>query len=210
MTEAMERGLGQTVRKRKFVQKHNGYEIKPRASLYEADLRWTDLSESDLSRANLYRADLREASLNHASLCGADLREAKLVKTSLSGANLRGANLHQAALYGSNLSETDLRGARYSISSILMASWGHCPPDVTAQLQRLDAEALPHGYRLMDEWASGKGRCPLLRGGAYDRIALFKERRDCWPPKGLPWTMWQIWTRLAQSKNIKISMPWFS
>jgi len=129
---------------------------------------------------------------------GADLR----------GAELRYADLRSADLRGANLRGAELRYARYSISAIMTANWGDCPPDVTAQLQRLVAEAMPHGHRLMDQWAaSDDGPCPLQRT-TYDRVALFAERRECWPPRGLPWTLWQIWQRLAQAMGVKISMPW--
>ena len=159
----------------------NGYKIEPYAYLYGANLSGANLSEANLSEANLREADLR----------GADLY----------GADLSRANLSRAYLYGANL-----RGAAYSIAQVLMANWGHCPPDVTCQLQRLDAEAIPHGHRLLDEWAAG-GDCPLQRT-TYGRVALFTERRDCWPPRGLPWTLWEIWQRLADAKNVKISTPW--
>ena len=67
----------------------NGYEIKPGARIWDADLR---------------DADLR----------GADLRGANLVGANLSGANLVGANLVDA-----NLRFADLRGARVSDTTII-------------------------------------------------------------------------------------------
>ena len=59
----------------------NGYEIKPDANLYGADLRG-----ANLSGANLSGADVRDANLYGANLSGADVRDT----------NLYGANLYNA------------------------------------------------------------------------------------------------------------------
>ncbi len=67
---------------------------------------------------------------------------------------------------------------------------------------RIDAESIPDGHRLMSEWAAG-GDCPYT-GLKYDRIARFCEKRKHWTP-GRPPSLWHIWERLAQEKDVKIS-----
>ena len=84
----------------------NGYEIKPGANLYCADLRGADLYCADL-----YGADLRSANLYGANLYGADLRSVNLSGADLRSVNLSGANLHSANLTGANLYGADLYGA---------------------------------------------------------------------------------------------------
>jgi len=93
----------------------DGYEIKPNAYLYRAELIGANLVGLDLRRANLIRADLteadmRRANLVEANLLEANLGEANLVGTNLVGTNLRGANLYRADLRGSDLGRADLRG----------------------------------------------------------------------------------------------------
>jgi uncharacterized protein YjbI with pentapeptide repeats len=73
--------------------KINGYEIKPGAILYGANLRGANLCSADLSGADL---------------CSADL----------SGANLSGANLSGAYLSGTNLRHADLSGVIGLLSQI--------------------------------------------------------------------------------------------
>jgi len=70
------------------MKKVMGYEIKP--------------------QANLYRADLREANLYRANLCGADLYRANLYRANLCGANLCGADLYRADLCGADLYDANL------------------------------------------------------------------------------------------------------
>jgi len=65
-----------------------------RANLIGANLRYADLSDTDLSGANL----------RYANLIGANLRFADLSDTDLSGADLRNVNLSCAELSGVNLS----------------------------------------------------------------------------------------------------------
>ncbi len=66
----------------------NGYEIKPLADLWGADLRGAVLTEANLRGANLWGADLRGASLTGANLTGAYLRG-----TVLTAANLQETKL---------------------------------------------------------------------------------------------------------------------
>ena len=68
--------------------KTNGYEIKPYADLYGANLR-----SADLEGADLRGADLRSANLRSANLRSANLRSANLIGADLYGADLRGADL---------------------------------------------------------------------------------------------------------------------
>ena len=89
----------------------NGYEIKPYADLYGANLIGADLYGANLSGANLYGANLIGANLRGVNLRGADLRGANLRGADLRGANLSGANLYGANLIGANLYGVNLRGA---------------------------------------------------------------------------------------------------
>lgn len=66
-----------------------------------ANLRWAELSLTNLYRANLSGADLR----------GANLRWALLSRANLKGADLRGADLIRANLSGADLCQADLRWA---------------------------------------------------------------------------------------------------
>jgi len=86
--------------------KINGYEIKPWANLWGANLKG-----ADLKGANLWGADLQDANLRGANLWGADLQDANLRGANLQDANLRGANLQDA-----NLQDANLRGANLDFS----------------------------------------------------------------------------------------------
>ena len=97
------------------------YEIKPNATLRDANLREANLEGAflvdanlrgaNLLGANLSRANLEGASLYIANLVGAILREAILEGAILSRADLLGANLSEANLVGASLSRADLVGA---------------------------------------------------------------------------------------------------
>ena len=52
------------------IRKENGYEIRPGADLYEANLGGANLREADLRGANLINANLRGANLEGAYLLG--------------------------------------------------------------------------------------------------------------------------------------------
>ena len=82
------------------------------ANLYQANLRYADLSGANLSNAYIMYGDLSGANLTNANLSGAEF----VMGGDLSGANLDGANLSNAMLgnvdlSGSNLSGADLSGA---------------------------------------------------------------------------------------------------
>lgn len=116
------------------------------------------------------------------------------------GANLSGAYLSHVNLYGANL-----YGARYDVAQVLKADWGKVSPELCAYLMRLDASALPNGNKLMENWANG-GDCPLFKTNGVGRVAIFQENRDDWKlAKTLPpITLWELWTKLAAEKNIKL------
>jgi len=169
----------------------NGYEIKPGANLRKAVLRgvnlcWADLRKVDLREVDLREADLREADLRRVNLCRADLRDSSFI-----GADLRGAYMHDA----------DLRGAGYSVVQIMMASWGELSDDLTVELMRLDASALPNGEALMNDWTNG-GSCPLRMGGK-DRVVLFKEKKRLWSP-GPAKPLWELWEMIAKECGVRI------
>ena len=79
-----------------------------------ADLRYTDLSDLDLSDANLSYADLRYANLSNLDLNGVNLRYANLSDANLKYANLSCANLISANLRCANLVYVNLSGAKLS------------------------------------------------------------------------------------------------
>lgn len=204
-------------------------------SLYGANMRYADLSGAKLDRANLNGANLNgakldraslisatmiEAQLSHASLLGATLRnallcEVNLLKAKLLGADLYNAdltdaylgaaNLEGANLYAATLRGADMRGATYAVPQVLCAKWRQVSPELCYHLMQLDAECIPNGIALLDQWAKG-GPCPLQRCHIH-RAALFHERRTYWlmenPPD--PVTMWELWVMLAKEKGVKIS-----
>jgi len=157
----------------------NGYEIKPFADLYGANLRDAYLYGANLCGANLHGADLcganlRDADLHDANLCGAnlcganlcganlhgaDLRDAYLYGANLCGANLHGANLRDADLcgadlYGANLRGADLYGANLYGANLRGANlWGakNIPKAVMAALQVLPDEGDIVGWKKCKE-----------------------------------------------------------
>ena len=90
------------------ILKEHGFDCLHGADLRYADLSDTNLSDAnlryaDLSDANLRGADLRYADLSDANLRYADLRYASLCHTNLKGADLSDADLSDADLSGANL-----------------------------------------------------------------------------------------------------------
>ena len=67
--------------------------------------------KADLSYIDLFGADLRGVNLRFANLSGSDLRKTDLRYTELFRADLRGVDLRFADLSGSNLIEADLSGS---------------------------------------------------------------------------------------------------
>ena len=88
------------------------------AEFVETDLRGTNLSGSELHGANLSNADLRGANLSEATLSGANLSEADLRGVNLSGAKLHGVDLSKSDLSGANLRGSELAGVKF-IETIL-------------------------------------------------------------------------------------------
>ena len=175
-----------------------------RANLQNADLRHADLRSADLVNANLRGADLRSANLWSADLRHADLRSANLWSAYLWRAYLWRADLGRANLENADLRHANLRSAIYTIPQVLLANWGIVSDNLCTRLMRLDAEALPGGSAAMTAWAAG-GMCPLeATDGQYQRVALFREKRELWTP-GRPWSLWRIWRTLAAEKGVKIS-----
>ena len=74
------------------------------------DLRYADLSKTDLSGYDLRAADLRQAYLNGADLRLADLRGAWLAGAELQKADLESARLLYASFRRANLQEANLSG----------------------------------------------------------------------------------------------------
>lgn len=185
-----------------------------RADLRGVPLGGVRLRGADLQRTNLWGVNLSNADLSGANLRGATLGRADLRYTNLRNADLRDTNLWKTALHNATLDGVDLREAAYPVTEMLLADWSYCSAVVTRQLMRLDAEALPDGTRLFNEWAKviktadGKvkwGPCPFgVAPGRYIRVANFKERREHWKP-GRPWSLWRIWETLATEKRVQIS-----
>ncbi|MBF2342561.1 pentapeptide repeat-containing protein [Listeria welshimeri] len=89
-----------------------------RADLRYTELKNTNLIYADLSNANLRGANLRGAELSYADLSGANLDNADLSYADLSGANLRHADLRGVNLDNANLRYTDLRHADLSYADL--------------------------------------------------------------------------------------------
>ncbi|WP_435093377.1 pentapeptide repeat-containing protein [Halorubrum sp. N11] len=94
--------------------------IRPNASLREADL-----SDAHLEGADLSDADLLLANLSGANLKGANLSQANILEGDLSGATLLDANLYRAELSFTDLSEADLKDADLSEAKIRDADLSH-------------------------------------------------------------------------------------
>ena len=76
----------------------NGYIIKPKANLYEANLEG----------ASLYRADLTDVNLRGADLGEADLREANLMRVNLLGMTIDDGqgNIYECQMDGWHILES--------------------------------------------------------------------------------------------------------
>jgi hypothetical protein len=120
----------------------NGYEIKPCADLYEANLNGADLSGANLYGAHLSRADLSGAALYEADLSGADLYGADL-----NGAHLRGADLSRADLRGANLNGANLDGAYLGRANLCGADLGGASLSRTMGI--IDGGQDSRGYRFL-------------------------------------------------------------
>ena len=98
---------------------YSGADLRPQATLRNADLTYANLYGANLSGAvltyaNLYGADLTHAILTDADLTSANLANANLNYANLIRANLSGADLYDADLRNANLTDTDLRQTHLS------------------------------------------------------------------------------------------------
>jgi Pentapeptide repeats (8 copies) len=84
----------------------------------EANLEGANLNKINLSNANLIYANLSNANLGGANLSDADCCFANLSNANLEGANLRGANLNKANLSNTNLSNTNLSNAQVTAEQL--------------------------------------------------------------------------------------------
>ncbi len=83
-------------------------------NLFEADLRYRDLSGADLSEANLQGALLHKANLRNANLSRANLDGANLNRANLSFADFTNASLVNAMLYQADAARADFSSANVS------------------------------------------------------------------------------------------------
>ena len=93
-------------------------EIRPGGNLQHTNLKFYDLSNTNLERANLSRTDLTGANLFNANLKNAYLILSNLSGANLSGANLEGTDFGRADLSGSNLSNAFLFNASLDQANI--------------------------------------------------------------------------------------------
>jgi len=180
-----------------LIEKYNSGE----RDFHGANLRWTDLSDANLSDANLVGANLRWSYLTDANLRGANLRGVDLIGANLTDANLSKANLCGADLRGANLAGTNLTSAKYDIKQILLASWGVVSDDLCRSLMRLDAANHPDPDRFI-VWAHG-GPCPYV-GLDVSRVVLFQESRSLYDPNWPTPTMEEAWRMISEEKGMKI------
>lgn len=160
---------------------------------------WLETGGNEGTRANLRNVDLgntdlRNADLRNADLRGANLRYADLRRAHLGNADLRNADLQGADLRGANLQNTRLP----SPIMVLMANWGELSDELTAVLMRLDASGHPEGETAFDAWAKG-GPCPY-DGCQVQRVADFKERKECWGLEVSKMGLYEIMVRVLREK----------
>ncbi len=97
--------------------------IKEKADLRGSNLRDSNLSGSDLRDSNLSGSNLRDSNLSGSNLSGSNLRGSNLSgsdlrDSNLSGSNLRGSNLSYSDLRDSNLRGSNLSGSNLSYSNL--------------------------------------------------------------------------------------------
>ena len=96
--------------------------ILPGAILHKADLTGANLTAAKLFGANLTDADLFGANLTNADLTDAKLTGAKLSRANLTDAALAEANLTNAGLFGANLTGADLTDATLTDATLAEAN----------------------------------------------------------------------------------------
>jgi hypothetical protein len=131
----------------------------------------------------------------------ANLQGANLKGADLKGANLKGADLPEANMRWANLQGANLRMATYSVMQVFDADWCELSDELTLELMRLDASAIPNGEALMGKWADG-GECPLDASGK-DRVVRFREKQEIWTP-GPSKPLWTLWEMIAEECGVWI------
>mgnify|MGYP001449378971 CR=1 FL=1 len=164
------------------------YEIKPNATLRDANLREANLEGAflvdanlrgaNLLGANLSRANLEGASLYIANLVGAilreaNLREANLYRANLSRANLEGAILREAILEGAILEGANLEGATLTDAIGLIGPKDEKIAELEVQLSEANAEINTLQAQI-DE---------LLARPTLEQLAAVEAERDARPTK---------------------------
>jgi len=87
------------------------------------NLQGANLMYLQKKRVSLKYTDLSDANLSYSDLEGADLRSANLTNSNLLGSSLRNANLTGTRIDGANLVNTDLAGAIVTIRQLTKANW---------------------------------------------------------------------------------------
>ena len=108
-------------------------------------------------------------------------------------------DLEKAQSGDKNLRGADLRGARYSVFSVLQSYLGELSDDLTTELMKWDAHATPTPSKFM-EWKKG-GECPAQK---HLRIANFKEDRELFRQGKPTMTLWELWEAIAKELEVKI------
>jgi hypothetical protein len=96
--------------------------------MYEADLRFAQMTAAKLVRANLFRANLNGTDLSEADLTEAELSRAQLVRTNLSRAILNGCHIYGIAAWDLMLEGAQTHGLIISMD----------PDDVCITIDDLD------------------------------------------------------------------------
>ena len=95
------------------------------ANLRNADLSHSRLNQADLHKANLSYANLRNANLRDSRLSQADLHNAKLSQTDLHNAKLNSAHLFEANFYAADLRHADLQNADLRTADLRTADFNN-------------------------------------------------------------------------------------
>jgi len=115
------------------------------AALTGANLNRAYIKNTDLTGANLDRAYFQNANLTGADLRGSNLNRAYLKQADLRGTNLGGVNLNRAYLKNVNLAGADLKGANLNRTYLKQAE---NLTDRQLDLAKLCKTQLPNGSKL--------------------------------------------------------------
>jgi hypothetical protein len=100
----------------------NGYEIKPRVNLSDADLSDVNLENVNLEFANLRGSILKNTNLSNACLYGANLEYANLRDANFQNTNLECAIFKDADLEGANFKSANLRSSNFMNANLRNAN----------------------------------------------------------------------------------------